>query len=120
MTKIKYEILVDKDKRGNVKGVTIIIEIQIMISGQKDCAQDPVSPVIPNSHILFHIQEPVLKDGRTELLKMALEKKDAQIKHLKSSISQWEVDSAIMLFASTLHGYPFAITFCPFLSFDKG
>lgn len=34
--------------------------------------------------------EPVLKDGRTELLKMALEKKDAQIKHLKSSISQWE------------------------------
>ncbi|XP_073402127.1 G kinase-anchoring protein 1 [Dendrobates tinctorius] len=34
--------------------------------------------------------DPVLKDGRTELLKLELEKKDAQIKHLKSNISQWE------------------------------
>ncbi|KAM3937224.1 G kinase-anchoring protein 1 isoform 1-T3 [Leptodactylus fuscus] len=34
--------------------------------------------------------EPVLKDGRTELLKLELEKKDTQIQHLKSIISQWE------------------------------
>lgn len=34
--------------------------------------------------------EPVLKDGRTELLKLELEKKDAQIQRLKSSITQWE------------------------------
>ncbi|KAG8595879.1 hypothetical protein GDO81_001662 [Engystomops pustulosus] len=34
--------------------------------------------------------ESVLKDGRTELLKMELEKKDTQIQHLKTTISQWE------------------------------
>lgn len=31
-----------------------------------------------------------LKDGRTELLKLELEKKDWEIEHLKSIISQWE------------------------------
>ncbi|XP_077330992.1 G kinase-anchoring protein 1 isoform X2 [Lithobates pipiens] len=35
--------------------------------------------------------ERVLKDGRTELLKLELEKKDTEIQHLKSIISQWEV-----------------------------
>ncbi|XP_056379959.1 G kinase-anchoring protein 1 [Hyla sarda] len=35
--------------------------------------------------------EPVLKDGRAEILKLELEKKDTQIKLLKSLISQWEV-----------------------------
>ncbi|XP_073489770.1 G kinase-anchoring protein 1 isoform X1 [Aquarana catesbeiana] len=34
--------------------------------------------------------ERVLKDGRTELLKLELEKKDTEIQHLKSIISQWE------------------------------
>ncbi|XP_069820342.1 G kinase-anchoring protein 1 [Dendropsophus ebraccatus] len=34
--------------------------------------------------------EPALKDGRTELLKLELEKKDTQIQLLKSIISQWE------------------------------
>ncbi|XP_040211499.1 G kinase-anchoring protein 1 isoform X2 [Rana temporaria] len=35
--------------------------------------------------------ERVLKDGRTELLKLELEKKDTEIQHLKSIISQCEV-----------------------------
>ncbi|XP_018421858.1 PREDICTED: G kinase-anchoring protein 1 isoform X2 [Nanorana parkeri] len=34
--------------------------------------------------------ERVLKDGRTELLKLEIEKKDTEIQHLKSIISQWE------------------------------
>ncbi|XP_063769870.1 G kinase-anchoring protein 1 [Pseudophryne corroboree] len=34
--------------------------------------------------------EPVLKDGRTELLKLEIEKKDTEMQHLKSIISQWE------------------------------
>ncbi|XP_018421859.1 PREDICTED: G kinase-anchoring protein 1 isoform X3 [Nanorana parkeri] len=35
-------------------------------------------------------EERVLKDGRTELLKLEIEKKDTEIQHLKSIISQWE------------------------------
>ncbi|NXN66685.1 GKAP1 protein, partial [Himantopus himantopus] len=35
--------------------------------------------------------ESVLKDGRTERLKLELEKKDAEIEQLKSVITQWEV-----------------------------
>lgn len=34
--------------------------------------------------------ERVLKDGRTEVLKLELEKRDTEIQHLKSIISQWE------------------------------
>ncbi|XP_076995425.1 G kinase-anchoring protein 1-like [Tamandua tetradactyla] len=38
-----------------------------------------------------HNQEVVLKDGRTERLKLELERKDAEIQKLKNVISQWEV-----------------------------
>uniref|UniRef100_A0A8C3K4V8 G kinase anchoring protein 1 n=1 Tax=Calidris pygmaea TaxID=425635 RepID=A0A8C3K4V8_9CHAR len=37
-----------------------------------------------------HNQETVLKDGRTERLKLELEKKDAEIEQLKNIITQWE------------------------------
>ncbi|NXQ96263.1 GKAP1 protein, partial [Sagittarius serpentarius] len=35
--------------------------------------------------------ESVLKDGRTERLKLELEKKDAEIEKLKNTVTQWEV-----------------------------
>uniref|UniRef100_A0A8B9S0E1 G kinase anchoring protein 1 n=1 Tax=Accipiter nisus TaxID=211598 RepID=A0A8B9S0E1_9AVES len=35
-------------------------------------------------------QESVLKDGKTERLKLELEKKDAEIEQLKNTITQWE------------------------------
>uniref|UniRef100_A0A663F8D6 G kinase anchoring protein 1 n=1 Tax=Aquila chrysaetos chrysaetos TaxID=223781 RepID=A0A663F8D6_AQUCH len=35
-------------------------------------------------------QESVLKDGKTEQLKLELEKKDAEIEQLKNTITQWE------------------------------
>ncbi|XP_074923347.1 G kinase-anchoring protein 1 isoform X1 [Chelonoidis abingdonii] len=38
-----------------------------------------------------HSQEAVLKDGKTERLKLELEKKDTEIQQLKSIITQWEV-----------------------------
>ncbi|XP_008164245.2 G kinase-anchoring protein 1 isoform X3 [Trachemys scripta elegans] len=38
-----------------------------------------------------HSQEVVLKDGKTERLKLELEKKDTEIQQLKSIIIQWEV-----------------------------
>ncbi|NP_001085868.1 G kinase-anchoring protein 1-A isoform X1 [Xenopus laevis] len=34
--------------------------------------------------------EPVLKDGRTEVLKQEIEKKEVELKQMKSIISQWE------------------------------
>ncbi|XP_065716592.1 G kinase-anchoring protein 1 isoform X1 [Patagioenas fasciata] len=37
-----------------------------------------------------HNQESVLKDGKTEQLKLELEKKDAEIEELKHIITQWE------------------------------
>ncbi|KAM9213649.1 G kinase-anchoring protein 1 [Leptosomus discolor] len=37
-----------------------------------------------------HNQESVLKDGKTERLKLELEKKDAEIEKLKNIITQWE------------------------------
>ncbi|XP_074022954.1 G kinase-anchoring protein 1 [Numenius arquata] len=37
-----------------------------------------------------HNQETVLKDGKTERLKLELEKKDAEIEQLKNIITQWE------------------------------
>ncbi|XP_010295567.1 PREDICTED: G kinase-anchoring protein 1 isoform X1 [Phaethon lepturus] len=37
-----------------------------------------------------HNQENVLKDGKTERLKLELEKKDAEIEQLKNTITQWE------------------------------
>ncbi|KAK2517732.1 G kinase-anchoring protein 1 isoform X1 [Columba livia] len=37
-----------------------------------------------------HNQESVLKDGKTEQLKLELEKKDAEIEELKKIITQWE------------------------------
>ncbi|XP_025058299.1 G kinase-anchoring protein 1 isoform X1 [Alligator sinensis] len=37
-----------------------------------------------------HSQEGVLKDGKTERLKLELEKKDAEIQQLKDIIAQWE------------------------------
>ncbi|KAM6034811.1 G kinase-anchoring protein 1 [Theristicus caerulescens] len=37
-----------------------------------------------------HHQESVLKDGKTEHLKLELEKKDAEIQQLKNIITQWE------------------------------
>ncbi|XP_032837800.1 G kinase-anchoring protein 1 [Tyto alba] len=37
-----------------------------------------------------HNQESVLKDGKTERLKLELEKKDAEIEQLKNIITQWE------------------------------
>ncbi|XP_010124825.1 PREDICTED: G kinase-anchoring protein 1, partial [Chlamydotis macqueenii] len=40
------------------------------------------------SHV--HNQESVLKDGKTELLKLQLEKKDSEIEKLKNVITQWE------------------------------
>lgn len=39
------------------------------------------------------LQESVLKDGKTERLKLELEKKDAEIEQLKNTITQWEVGS---------------------------
>ncbi|TFK15564.1 Contactin-associated protein-like 4 [Platysternon megacephalum] len=38
-----------------------------------------------------HSQEVVLKDGKTERLKLELEKRDTEIQQLKSIITQWEV-----------------------------
>lgn len=52
--------------------------------------ENPIPEVMESFVSSDSCMEPVLKDGRTELLKLALEKKDAQIQHLKSSISQWE------------------------------
>ncbi|KAM6104710.1 G kinase-anchoring protein 1 [Pterocles gutturalis] len=37
-----------------------------------------------------HNQESVLKDGKTERLKLELEKKDAEIEQLKNTVTQWE------------------------------
>uniref|UniRef100_A0A8C5M1F6 G kinase-anchoring protein 1 n=1 Tax=Leptobrachium leishanense TaxID=445787 RepID=A0A8C5M1F6_9ANUR len=37
-----------------------------------------------------HAQEPVLKDGKTELLKLEIEKKDTDIQQLRLVISEWE------------------------------
>ncbi|XP_074993796.1 G kinase-anchoring protein 1 isoform X2 [Calonectris borealis] len=37
-----------------------------------------------------HNQESVLKDGKTECLKLELEKKDAEIEQLKNTVTQWE------------------------------
>ncbi|KAM9250643.1 G kinase-anchoring protein 1 isoform 1-T2 [Cariama cristata] len=37
-----------------------------------------------------HNQESVLKDGKTERLKLELEKKDAEIERLKNTVTQWE------------------------------
>ncbi|XP_063311069.1 G kinase-anchoring protein 1 isoform X1 [Pelobates fuscus] len=44
-----------------------------------------------NSISSEHIAEPVLKDGKTELLKLEIEKKDTDIQQLRLVISQWEV-----------------------------
>ncbi|CAH2294225.1 G kinase-anchoring 1 isoform X2 [Pelobates cultripes] len=43
-----------------------------------------------NSISTEHIAEPVLKDGKTELLKLEIEKKDTDIQQLRLVISQWE------------------------------
>lgn len=37
-----------------------------------------------------HSQEPVLKDGKTELLKLEIEKKDTDIQRLRLVITEWE------------------------------
>ncbi|XP_054253791.1 G kinase-anchoring protein 1 [Indicator indicator] len=37
-----------------------------------------------------HNQESILKDGKTEQLKLELEKKDAEIEQLKKTVTQWE------------------------------
>ncbi|XP_009576882.1 PREDICTED: G kinase-anchoring protein 1, partial [Fulmarus glacialis] len=37
-----------------------------------------------------HNQESVLKDGKTDRLKLELEKKDAEIEQLKNTVTQWE------------------------------
>ncbi|KAM8961461.1 G kinase-anchoring protein 1 [Pelodytes ibericus] len=43
------------------------------------------------SYVSFeYIPEPILKDGKTELLKLEIEKKDTDIQQLRHTISQWE------------------------------
>ncbi|KFW89874.1 G kinase-anchoring protein 1 [Phalacrocorax carbo] len=44
-----------------------------------------------NQALIFSsLQESVLKDGKTEQLKLELEKKDAEIEQLKNTVTQWE------------------------------
>ncbi|XP_075684697.1 G kinase-anchoring protein 1 isoform X2 [Rhinoderma darwinii] len=57
---------------------------------EKRKGQNTIPEVMESSVSSDNCTEPVLKDGRTELLKLELEKKDTQMKHLKSIISQWE------------------------------
>ncbi|XP_044129686.1 G kinase-anchoring protein 1 isoform X1 [Bufo gargarizans] len=65
-------------------------DVTKIILKEKRKEQNSVPEVMDSVVSSNNYMEPVLKDGRTELLKLELEKKDTQIQHLKSIISQWE------------------------------
>ncbi|XP_026508220.1 G kinase-anchoring protein 1 isoform X2 [Terrapene carolina triunguis] len=70
-----------KEKRKNQQGKDKPLTVSLK-DFQSDINIDPLA----KKH-----EEVVLKDGKTERLKLELEKKDTEIQQLKSIITQWEV-----------------------------
>uniref|UniRef100_A0A452IVJ4 Uncharacterized protein n=1 Tax=Gopherus agassizii TaxID=38772 RepID=A0A452IVJ4_9SAUR len=70
-----------KEKRKNQQGKDKPLTVSLK-DFQSDINIDPLA----KKH-----EEAVLKDGKTERLKLELEKKDTEIQQLKSIITQWEV-----------------------------
>ncbi|XP_074851284.1 G kinase-anchoring protein 1 isoform X2 [Carettochelys insculpta] len=70
-----------KEKRKNQQGKDKPLTVSL-----KDFQSD-----VNIDHLAKKHEEMVLKDGKTEQLKLELEKKDAEIQQLKSIIAQWEV-----------------------------
>ncbi|KAJ6669649.1 hypothetical protein lerEdw1_000198 [Lerista edwardsae] len=70
-----------KEKRKNQQGKDKPLTVSL-----KDFQSDPNIDHFPKRQ-----EDVLLKDGRTERLKLELEKKDAEIQKLKSSVTQWEM-----------------------------
>lgn len=66
-------------------------DVHKILSREKRREQSTDYNGMDNSASRDHTQDVLLKDGRTERLKLELEKKDAEIQKLKSSVTQWEV-----------------------------
>ncbi|XP_066473498.1 G kinase-anchoring protein 1 isoform X2 [Tiliqua scincoides] len=66
-------------------------DVHKILSREKRREQSTDYNGMDNSASCDHAQDFLLKDGRTERLKLELEKKDAEIQKLKSAVTQWEV-----------------------------